>query len=278
MRILIANDDGYLAPGLAALVAAVQGLGEIEVIAPEQNASGTSNALTLNRPLQVFEAPGRQPRTRFVNGTPSDCVHVAMTGLLGYRPDLLLSGINQGANMGDDTLYSGTVAAAMEGYLFGVPAIAFSQVEKGWVELEAAGRLVRSVVLQVLAGGLGGSPFLLNVNIPNRADADALPRLVTRLGRRHASEAVIQQTNPRGEPIYWIGPAGDAREAGAGTDFHATAQACVSITPLQVDLTDHARLPDWRQRLETPSQGNVALPLSLIPVGDGRPRPALGQS
>ena len=253
MRILIANDDGYLAPGLAALVAAVQGLGDIEVIAPEQNASGTSNALTLSRPLQVFEVPGRQPRTRFVNGTPSDCVHVAMTGLLGYRPDLLLSGINQGANMGDDTLYSGTVAAAMEGYLFGVPAIAFSQVTKGWVELEAAGRLVRSVVQQVLAGGLGGTPFLLNVNIPNRADAHTLPRLVTRLGRRHSSEAVIQQINPRGEPIYWIGPAGDAREAGAGTDFYATAQGYVSITPLQVDLTDHARLPDWRQRLETPS-------------------------
>ena len=253
MRILIANDDGYLAPGLAALVAAVQGLGQIEVIAPEQNASGTSNALTLNRPLQVFEAAGRQPRVRFVNGTPSDCVHVAMTGLLGYRPDLVLSGINQGANMGDDTLYSGTVAAAMEGYLFGVPAIAFSQAEKGWRELDAAGRVVRAVVQQVLAGGLGGAPFLLNVNIPNRADADALPRLVTRLGRRHASENVIQQTNPRGEAIYWIGPAGDAREAGAGTDFHATAQGCVSITPLQVDLTDHARLPDWRQRLETPA-------------------------
>ena len=249
MRILIANDDGYLAPGLAALVAAVQGLGEIEVIAPEQNASGTSNALTLNRPLQVFQAGSSQPGVRFVNGTPSDCVHVAMTGLLGYRPELLLSGINQGANMGDDTLYSGTVAAAMEAYLFGVPAIAFSQTEKGWGHLEAAGQLVRSLVQQVLAQGLGGPPFLLNVNIPNRADAPSLPRRVTRLGRRHASEAVIQQTNPRGEPIYWIGPAGDAREAGEGTDFHATANGCVSITPLQVDLTDHAHLPHWRQRL-----------------------------
>jgi 5'-nucleotidase len=127
MRILISNDDGYLAPGLAALVQAVQGLGQIEVIAPEQNASGTSNALTLSRPLQVFSAGAGLPGVRFVNGTPSDCVHVALTGLLGYRPDLVLSGINQGANMGDDTLYSGTVAAAMEGYLFGVPAIAFSQ-------------------------------------------------------------------------------------------------------------------------------------------------------
>ena len=253
MRILITNDDGYLAPGLAALVQAVQGLGEIEVIAPEQNASGTSNALTLNRPLQVFngsEPTAGQPKVRFVNGTPSDCVHVALTGLLGYRPDLVLSGINQGANMGDDTLYSGTVAAAMEGYLFGVPAIAFSQVNKGWVELETAGRVVRALVQQVLDQGLLALPFLLNVNIPNRPDADLLPQRITRLGRRHASEGVIQQTNPRGEPIYWIGPAGDAREAGEGTDFYATSNGCVSITPLQVDLTDHARLPDWRTRIE----------------------------
>ena len=253
MRILIANDDGYLAPGLAALVTAMQGLGEIEVIAPEQNASGTSNALTLNRPLQVFEgsAAAGSPRVRFVNGTPSDCVHVALTGLLGYRPDLVLSGINQGANMGDDTLYSGTVAAAMEGYLFGVPAIAFSQVHKGWSELAAAGQVARALVQQLLERGLGGTPFLLNVNIPNRPDALSLPRRITRLGRRHASEPVIAQTNPRGETIYWIGPAGDAREAGQGTDFHATASGCVSITPLQVDLTDHARLPDWRAHLDS---------------------------
>jgi 5'-nucleotidase len=174
---------------------------------------------------------------------------VALTGLLGYRPDLVLSGINQGANMGDDTLYSGTVAAAMEGYLFGIPAIAFSQTDKGWAHLDAAGRLVHSVVAQILAQGLPADPFLLNVNIPNRADADTLPRQVTRLGRRHASEPVIRQTSPRGEAIYWIGPAGDAREAGEGTDFHATAQGCVSITPLQVDLTDHARLGHWRSRL-----------------------------
>ncbi|MBL8351011.1 MAG: 5'/3'-nucleotidase SurE [Burkholderiaceae bacterium] len=250
MRILIANDDGYLAPGLAALVAAVQGLGQVEVVAPEQNASGTSNALTLNRPLQVFTAGASAPGVQVINGTPSDCVHVALTGLLGYRPDLVLSGINQGANMGDDTLYSGTVAAAMEGYLFGIPAIAFSQVQKGWGDLDAAGRVVRAVVQQVLEQGLPAQPFLLNVNIPNRPDADRLPRRVTRLGRRHASEPVIRQINPRGEPIYWIGPAGDAREAGEGTDFHATASGFVSITPLQVDLTDHARLPDWRARLE----------------------------
>ena len=250
MYILIANDDGYLAPGLAALVKACEGLGEIEVIAPEQNASGTSNSLTLSRPLSVFKARGTHGGdVRVVTGTPSDCVHVALTGLLERKPDLVLSGINNGANMGDDTLYSGTVAAAMEGYLFGIPAIAFSQVNKGWHELEAAAATARAIVEQVLAGGPPAAPWLLNVNIPNRADAAALPRVVTRLGRRHASEPCIQQTSPRGEPIYWIGPAGDAREAGEGTDFHATASGLVSITPLQVDLTDHAGSPLWRSLL-----------------------------
>jgi 5'-nucleotidase len=150
--------------------------------------------------------------------------------------------------MGDDTLYSGTVAAATEGYLFGIPSIAFSQAEKGWGELEAAARTARSVVEQVIAGGLGQG-FLLNVNIPNRADADTLPRKITRLGRRHSAEAIIEQINPRGETIYWIGPAGDARDAGEGTDFHATANGQVSITPLQVDLTEHASLGAWKQRL-----------------------------
>lgn len=250
MRILIANDDGYLAPGLAALVKACEGLGELDVVAPEQNASGTSNSLTLNRPLSVLTASNGY---LYINGTPSDCVHLALTGVLAHRPDLVVSGINQGANMGDDTLYSGTVAAAMEGYLFGIPSIAFSQVEKGWSHLDAAARVARKVIEQVLAqrspGALAGAPFLLNVNIPNRADADQLPTRITRLGRRHSSEALIRQTNPRGETIYWIGPAGDAREAGEGTDFFATANGEVSITPLQVDLTDHTSLPDWRHWL-----------------------------
>jgi 5'-nucleotidase len=243
MRILIANDDGYLAPGLAALVQACEGLGELDVVAPEQNASGTSNSLTLNRPLSVYTAANG---VRFINGTPSDCVHIALTGVLEHRPDLVVSGINQGANMGDDTLYSGTVAAAMEGFLFGIPAIAFSQIEKGWTHLDAAARVARSVIEHVLRQTPARSPYLLNVNIPNRPDADQLPRQVTRLGRRHSSEAVIRQTSPRGETMYWIGAAGDAREAGAGTDFHATANGAVSITPLQVDLTDHAAVPDWQ--------------------------------
>jgi 5'-nucleotidase len=246
MRILIANDDGYLAPGLAALVQACQGLGELDVVAPEQNASGTSNSLTLNRPLSVYTASNG---FRFINGTPSDCVHVALTGLLSHRPDLVVSGINQGANMGDDTLYSGTVAAAMEGYLFGIPSIAFSQLDKGWANLDAAARVARSVIEQALRQPRPG-PWLLNVNIPNRADADQLPRQLTRLGRRHASEPVIQQLSPRGDTLYWIGPPGDAREAGAGTDFHATANGAVSMTPLQVDLTDHAGMPAWQDWLQ----------------------------
>ncbi len=247
MRILIANDDGYLAPGLAALVKACEGLGEIKVIAPEQNASGTSNSLSLHRPLSVHKGVNG---FHFVNGTPSDCVHLALTAPLfdDWRPDLLLSGINNGANMGDDTIYSGTVAAATEAFLFNIPAIAFSQADRDWHELDAAARTARSVVEQLLAGPLD-QPFLLNVNIPNRPDADRLPRVITRLGRRHANAASFGQRNPRGELVYWIGPPGDVREAGEGTDFHAVANGQVSITPLQVDLTHHAALPAWQERL-----------------------------
>lgn len=265
MRILIANDDGYLAPGLLALVRACEGLGVIDVIAPEQNASGTSNALTLNRPLSVWDAPDRAAELqargvvrsfRYINGTPSDCVHVALTGLLSQRPDLVLAGINQGANMGDDTIYSGTVAAAMEGYLFGVPAIAISQVEKGWAHLDAAAAVARRLVQQVQQQrhltGAGAAAWLLNVNIPNRVDAASLPWAVTRLGRRHASEPVITQTSPRGETVYWIGAAGSAREAGAGTDFGATADCQVSITPLRTDLTDTGTLAQWGGVLASP--------------------------
>ena len=250
MRILVANDDGYLAPGLAALVKACEGLGDLDVVAPEQNASGTSNSLTLNRGLSVYTTPTGH---RYINGTPSDCVHLALSGLLEERPDLVVSGINQGANMGDDTLYSGTVAAAMEGFLFGIPAIAFSQVEKGWLHLDAAARVARSVIEHVLRHPPSPRHFLLNVNIPNRADADRLPRQITRLGRRHASEPVIKQVSPRGDTLFWIGPAGDAREAGPGTDFHATSNGQVSVTPLQVDLTDHDTLPTWREWMGKPA-------------------------
>lgn len=244
MRILVANDDGYLAPGLQALVDVCRELAEVDVVAPEQNASGTSNSLTLHRPLSVFRAPNG---FRFINGTPSDCVHIALTGLLEHRPDLVVSGINNGANLGEDTLYSGTVAAAMEGYLFGIPAVAFSLVDKGWQHLDSAAQVARDILGQIIARPIPAGPYLLNVNIPNRPRAELGPVRWTRLGRRHASEGVIRDTNPRGEPIYWIGPAGSAREAGEGTDFHAISRGEISVTPLQVDLTDHAHMPLWRQ-------------------------------
>ena len=255
MKILVANDDGYLAPGLAALVKACEGLGEIFVIAPEQNSSGTSNALSLTRPLSVYQAPNG---FRYTNGTPADCVHVALTGLLGSPPDLVISGINNGANMGDDTLYSGTVGAAMEGYLFGVRSIAFSLVDKGWAHVDAAARVARELIEQAMAQPWDGRAWLLNVNVPNRADAASLPRTVTRLGKRHASEPVVRQVSPRGEAIYWIGPAGAARDASPGTDFHATESGQVSITPLQIDLTDHAALPAWSRRLAGPGRPATA--------------------
>jgi 5'-nucleotidase len=247
MKILISNDDGYQAPGIVALYEALKADFDVEVIAPEQNNSAKSNALTLHSPLYVHRAANG---FRYVNGTPADCVHIALSGLLGYTPDLVVSGINNGANMGDDTIYSGTVGAAMEGYLFGVPAIAFSQVDKDWVMLDDGAVKARHLV-QHYASTLtpGQAPWLLNVNIPNRALKDMLPPKVCRLGRRHAAEPVITQTSPRGQTMYWIGAAGAVKDEGVGTDFEATRQGHVSITPLQVDLTDHARLVYWQQGL-----------------------------
>lgn len=235
MHILISNDDGYFAPGIAALEKALQGLGQITVVAPERDRSGASNSLTLDRPLAVRKAASGY---YYVNGTPTDCVHVAITGLLDRKPDLVVSGINDGANMGDDTIYSGTVAAATEGFLLGVPAIAFSLVHKGHAHLESAARAARQLVERFVADPvLPQAPVLLNVNIPNRPFEELSGPVLTRLGKRHPTESVIRATNPRGETVYWIGPAGAAREAGPGTDFHATEQGQISVTPLQVDLT-----------------------------------------
>lgn len=245
MRILISNDDGYQASGIVALYEALRTIAEVEVIAPEQNNSAKSNALTLHSPLSVHRASNG---FRYVNGTPADCVHVALTGLLGYRPDLVVAGINNGANMGDDTIYSGTVGAAMEGYLFGVPAIAFSQVEKGWEHLDAAAQAARSLVQSLMhQHAVGTAPWLLNVNIPNLPLKSIQPVRVCRLGRRHAAEGVITQTSPRGDTLYWIGGAGQAIDEGEGTDFHATALGAMSLTPLKVDLTDHDKLRYWSQ-------------------------------
>lgn len=239
MRILVSNDDGYLAPGLQALVEVARRFGEVTVVAPEQNHSGASNSLTLSRPLTVSRAANG---FFFVNGTPTDCVHIALTGLLEHRPDLVVSGINNGQNMGDDTLYSGTVAAAMEGHLFGIPSIAFSLVDKGWAHLDAAAQWVARLLERYAAAPIP-APLLLNVNLPNRPAAEVRGVAVTRLGKRHPSEPVIRAQNPRGEPIYWIGAAGGAKDAGPGTDFHATAEGWVSVTPLQIDLTHNEQLP-----------------------------------
>lgn len=245
MKILISNDDGYQAPGIVALYEALKDVADVEVVAPELNNSAKSNALSLHGPLYVTRAANG---FRYINGTPADCVHIALTGLLGYRPDLVVSGINNGANMGDDTIYSGTVGAAMEGYLFGVPAIAFSQVEKGWQHIDAAAEKARELVLQMLRQPLAGaSPWLLNVNIPNLPFDQIKPMKVCRLGRRHAAEPVITQTSPRGETMYWIGSAGAVKDDAEGTDFHATVQGHMSLTPLKTDLTDHEYLSYWAQ-------------------------------
>ncbi|MES2740549.1 MAG: 5'/3'-nucleotidase SurE [Pseudomonadota bacterium] len=239
MRILISNDDGYLAPGLAALADALAAIAEIVVVAPDSNRSGASNSLSLDRPLTVQQAANG---FYFVNGTPTDCVHVALTGMLIERPDLVVSGINNGPNMGDDTLYSGTVAAATEGYLFGLPAIAFSQGAFGWAHLDTAARVAREVVERRFEQL--DRPYLLNVNIPCLPYAELGGTVATRLGRRHAAEPVIKSHDPRGREIYWIGPPGATKDAGPGTDFHALARGQVSITPLQVDLTHKTALAD----------------------------------
>lgn len=248
MKILISNDDGFQAPGIVALHDALKDIAEVEVIAPEHNNSAKSNALTLSAPLYIHKAHNG---FRYVTGTPADCVHIALKGVLGYRPDLVVSGINNGANMGDDTIYSGTVGAAMEAYLFGIPAIAFSQIEKGWAHVDAAAQVARRLVQQIERERMTEGPaWLLNVNVPNRP-LDALkPIKVCRLGRRHAAEKVIVQDNPRGDTMYWIAGAGGAKDSGDGTDFHATSEGHIALTPLQIDLTDHANLGQWRETVQ----------------------------
>jgi len=239
MRILLSNDDGYFAPGLAALAEGLAPLGEITVVAPERDRSGASNSLTLDRPLQLSRAHNG---FLYVNGTPTDCIHMAVTGLLDFEPDVVVSGINNGSNMGDDTLYSGTVAAATEGYLLGVPSIAISLVGKEFKHYASAARVARDLV-ERLAASPFGSPVLLNVNVPDVPYETIAGFEATRLGRRHKAQPVVADKNPRGETVYWVGPAGAAREAGPGTDFHALERGAVSITPLQVDLTHPGQIP-----------------------------------
>jgi len=233
MRILVSNDDGYFAPGIEHLAAALRKCADITVVAPERDRSGASNSLTLDRPLFVRRAPNG---FLFVNGTPTDCVHLAVTGLLDHLPDMVISGINDGANMGDDTVYSGTVAAATEGYLLGIPSVAISLASKTAAHLETAAQVAVELVERHARAPAGA--WLLNVNVPDVALSALQGTVVTRLGRRHRAEDVIRTQNPRGETVYWVGAAGAAADAGEGTDFHAVATNRVSVTPLQIDLTN----------------------------------------
>ena len=233
MRILLSNDDGYFAPGLAALAKALAPLADITVVAPERDRSGASNSLTLDRPLMLRQAPGG---FYYVNGTPTDCVHLAVTGMLDHLPDMVISGINHGANMGDDTIYSGTVAAATEGYLLGIPSIAVSLANHDALNFDTAARVVLELAQRIQAQP-PTEPMLLNVNVPDCTWDDLKGQRVTRLGKRHKAESVVKTTNPRGQTVYWVGAAGPAQDAGEGTDFHAIANGFVSITPLQMDLT-----------------------------------------
>src|SRR5574343_835330 len=238
MRILLSNDDGYFAPGLSALADALADLGEVVVVAPEQNRSGASNSLTLDRPLMLKKAANG---FHFVNGTPTDCVHLAVTGMLDELPDIIVSGINNGANMGDDTIYSGTVAAATEGYLLGIPSIAISLTSFEGRNFASAGLVARQLVERFIRQPMK-VPVLLNVNVPDIPYAELQGTEVTRLGRRHKAEPVGKTVSPRNETLYWIGAAGAAADAGPGTDFNAVERGCVSITPLQIDLTHNAQM------------------------------------
>jgi 5'-nucleotidase len=242
MRILLSNDDGYFAPGLAALAEALSPFGEVTVVAPERDRSGASNSLTLDRPLTVRKAANG---FSYVNGTPTDCVHLAVTGLIAELPDMVVSGINEGANMGDDTIYSGTVAAATEGFLLGIPSFAISLTSKDGRYYATAARVAAEMVERFRAHPIA-QPVLLNINVPDVPFEELAGIRITRLGRRHKAQPAVKSRDPRGNVVYWVGAAGNAQDAGEGTDFYAVAQDCVSVTPLQMDLTHFAQLDSVR--------------------------------
>jgi 5'-nucleotidase len=247
MRILISNDDGYFAPGLACLARHLSAIAEVTVVAPERDRSGASNSLTLNRPLNLKRAASG---FHYVDGTPTDCVHLAVTGMLDVQPDIIVSGINAGANMGDDTIYSGTVAAATEGFLLGIPSIAISMAKHDPEHFDTAGQVAVELVQRFMRE-VQPRPWLLNVNVPDIPYAQLQGTEVTRLGKRHKAEPVVKASNPHGQPIYWVGPAGKAQDAGEGTDFNAIDHGRVSITPLQIDLTQYNQLDAVRAWMGT---------------------------
>jgi 5'-nucleotidase len=244
MKILLSNDDGYHAEGLAELARAISELAEPIIVAPDRNQSGSSHSLTLDTPLRVGQT---DEGTYFVNGTPTDCVHLAITGLLQTDPDMVIAGINHGSNLGDDVLYSGTVAAAIEGRFLGLPAMAISLVGEEAKHFVTASQAACQIVRKLKSEPLP-SDTILNVNVPDIPFAELRGFKATRLGFRHRSEAVVSMQDPKGKPVYWVGPAGAGQDAGPGTDFHAINEGYVSVTPLQVDLTRHdavANLEEW---------------------------------
>lgn len=250
IHILLSNDDGVHADGLAALAASLKEVAHLDVVAPDRNRSGASNSLTLQAPLYLKTLDNGMVS---VEGTPTDCVHVAITGLLDKLPDMVMTGINAGANLGDDVWYSGTVAAAMEGRFLGLPAIALSLVEGEGplTHYDTAAQVAKQLVKHVLAEPLPAST-ILNVNVPDVPYSELRGFEVTRLGTRHCAEPTIRQLDPRGRPIYWVGPAGAKQDAGPGTDFHAVAQRAVSITPLRIDITHYEafdQLAEWTGKL-----------------------------
>ncbi|MHB8472389.1 MAG: 5'/3'-nucleotidase SurE [Gammaproteobacteria bacterium] len=238
MRILISNDDGYQAPGIVHLAEALAEIATVTVVAPERDRSGASNSLTLEHPIRATRMDNGYIR---VDGTPTDCVHLAITGLLEQEPDMVVSGINSGANLGDDVLYSGTVAAAMEGRFLGLPAIAISLVAQTAQHYATAARVACALVQRLSAEPLPADT-ILNVNVPDLPWDELQGFVATRLGHRHKAEPVIKASDPRGRPIYWVGPPGAEQDAGPGTDFHAVRSGQVSVTPIQVDLTRYAAL------------------------------------
>lgn len=246
MRILISNDDGYLAQGIRTLAEHLSTVAEVTIVAPDRNRSGASNSLTLDRPLSVHQV---SENYYYVNGTPTDCVHLALTGLMTEMPDLVISGINDGANMGDDTIYSGTVAAAMEGYLLSIPSIAVSMSQHNATHFETAARIAVELVQHYIKNPIESSA-LLNVNVPDVPYDQLHGKTITRLGKRHKAEPVIELETPRGEKVYWVGAAGQPNDGGEGTDFYAVANNQVSITPIRADLTQHEQLPALKQWLD----------------------------
>tara|TARA_R110000782_G_scaffold245878_6_gene332595 strand:+ start:6902 stop:7648 length:747 start_codon:yes stop_codon:yes gene_type:complete len=248
MHFLLSNDDGYQSPGLSALAEMLAELGKVTIVAPDRDRSGASNSLTLDAPLYVKQDSRGY---HYVNGTPTDCVHLAITGMLDDEPDMVISGINTGANLGDDVLYSGTVAAAMEGRFLGCPAIAFSLAGERQTDYKPAVKIARKVIKSLMQKSL--DDVLLNVNIPDVDYEQIKGMTITRLGNRHKSEPVLEAYDPRGKKVYWIGQVGSEQDAGEGTDFHAIRSGKVSITPLQTDLTRHqslASLSDWIEGLD----------------------------